>query len=235
MKVLRKAHLKKLIEERSFTEAFALGREIVASEPQDVGTLFTLIDGGLFALSSGNTTFVPDASDYAKRALKLIESNRAWPESRGKNLGWLNYTLGIFLLTSAPTEAANYLYKAMQFEPFNLDASIYALLADALLGAQYIPIQQEFEARFKTYAQKLSLQAEPLRAKLNLAADHLIQALARAVALAGSNAKFAQAKAVWLKDLTELYKFRNSGYETGLSEYIEAALDKPLRSDILRF
>lgn len=223
----RKGHFRKLIDVGRFNEAFALGKEILAADPEDVGTLINLIECGLGAMPYGNQALVADASNYAKKALNLIEVGQLTEENKRKTLGWLNRALGIFSLISAPADAAIYFYKAMRFEGFKSDAYTYSFLADAILGAEYMPLQEEYSSRFATPAQKALPEAKVIRIKLNLVSDHVIDALARAVALAASDADLVQEKVRWMKVLTDLYKFRNSGYETGLSEYIEVILNKP--------
>jgi hypothetical protein len=233
VKMARKRLVRELTEEERFNEAFALGKDILASEPEDVDTLINLVDVGLGALGYGNNAFIADASNYAKRALRLLEVDQAPDENERKTLGWLNRSLGILSLTSAPAESAVYFYKALQFEVFKSDAVTYAFLADAILGAQYTHLQREY-ARFTTPEQKASAEAGLIRVKLNLAADQIIDALARAVALAGSDVKLLQPKAMWMDVLTTLYKFRNSGYDTGLSEYLEGILKRPWAPQLMQ-
>jgi hypothetical protein len=224
--IARKWRVRQLIENDRFIEAFALGKEILSSEPEDVETLVNLINGGLGAMTYGNSAFSTDASNYAKKVIRLIDSGKATVENREKRLGWLNFALGIFFLTSAPAESAIYFSTAMRFEDFKNDAAVYALLADAMLGAQYMPLQEEY-SHFTTQGQKTSAKAAAVRAKLDMVTDRMIDALARATALAGSNDRLAQEKTKWMKALTDLYKYRNSGYDTGLNQYIETILTKP--------
>lgn len=224
---MRKSNVIRLFQEGRFEEAFALGSEILESEPEDIGMLYVLVDGGLFALNSGNNAFRSEAIKYAKRALELIESGRVAPQSDGKILGKLYFLLGMFSLSSAPAESTTHFSKAMQFEDFKRDPLTYAFLADAILGSRYLPLREEYESTFPTLEQKLSAQARPLTTKLNKAKDLIINSLARAITLAGSDARLESDKARWMEALTRLYKSRNNGYETGLNEYIESVLTRP--------
>jgi hypothetical protein len=58
--------------------------------------------------------------------------------------------------------------------------------------------------------------------------DRIIDAYARAVALAGTNPQNQAAKAQWMTQLTNFYKFRNNNSDAGLNEFIAGVLAKPL-------
>jgi hypothetical protein len=48
------------------------------------------------------------------------------------------------------------------------------------------------------------------------------------VALAGSDAQYAQSKTGWLNNLTSFYKFRHQDSDAGLTELIASVVSKPL-------
>ena len=54
--------------------------------------------------------------------------------------------------------------------------------------------------------------------------DKIIDAYARAVALASKDPQQAAAKNAWLARLTELYKFRHDGSDAGLNELVSGVL-----------
>ena len=56
----------------------------------------------------------------------------------------------------------------------------------------------------------------------------MIDAYARAVAAAGNDPANAQNKAQWMASLTNYYKFRHDGLDTGLSDLIAGVMTKPL-------
>ncbi|HEX8421949.1 MAG TPA: hypothetical protein VF634_00970, partial [Pyrinomonadaceae bacterium] len=63
---------------------------------------------------------------------------------------------------------------------------------------------------------------------LNQVMDRVMDAYARAIRLAGSDAKFQQAKTEWMQQLTDFYKFRNNNTTTGLDAFIASTASKPL-------
>jgi hypothetical protein len=56
----------------------------------------------------------------------------------------------------------------------------------------------------------------------------MIDGYARAVALAGTDAKFATAKTGWQESLTTWYKYRNADKTDGMAELVAGILAKPL-------
>jgi len=56
----------------------------------------------------------------------------------------------------------------------------------------------------------------------------VIDAYARAVALAGNNPQYQVGKAEWTKQLTTLYKFRHENSDAGLSAFIAGVLATPM-------
>lgn len=228
-KSARKGEVGKLIEAKKFNEAFALGKEILAAEPEDLGTLYSLAMGGLVATTSGNKAFNMDASNYARKAIQLLEGGKGnlSASDKDKTLGQLYSTLGVLNFDSAPSEAANSFFKAVQYENLKKDPQTYALLAGAIQKSEYDPLQKDFNSRFTTPEAKASPEAKAATDKVNAVVDRMIDALARAVALA-TDPRFAQAKTDWMQNLTQFYKYRHEGSDAGLNELIAGVLSKPM-------
>jgi hypothetical protein len=58
--------------------------------------------------------------------------------------------------------------------------------------------------------------------------DRITDALARAVALSGTETQYAEARTRWMQELTRFYKFRHNDSTDGLEAYIAGATSKPL-------
>jgi cell division septation protein DedD len=68
-----------------------------------------------------------------------------------------------------------------------------------------------------------------MKAKADQVVDHMIDALARAIAYSSSDAaRYAQARTTWMEGLTNYYKYRNNGSDTGLKELIAGITSKPV-------
>jgi len=218
--------------QRNFVEAFPVGKVVLAEEPDQLDSLIALGTAGYLAASARNNTFDKDAIGYAKRAIQLIESGKTpvgWEPYKGKDdtLAYLYLTLGVLQLKTAPNETVDAMLKSVQHEsdvkkqPFT-----YFYLAQAYQSGPYAKLSSDFQAKYggkpETPESKVALD------KLNQVIDVMVDAYARAVALAGSDQKYAASKTAWLGALTPFYKFRHQDSDAGLNEYIAGVVSKPL-------
>ena len=228
----RKRNLPGLINEKKFAEAYKTGARILADEPDYLRAQIDLGYAGYLAASAKDESHNAEALAYATKALQAIESGKApseWAPFKGKEdtLAYLNYAVGFLKLKTNPTEAIDPLLKAATLESdIKRTPSTYYFLAVAYETGPYKTLstayQTEFANKPETPASKAALE------KLNVLMDRIIDAYARAIAAAGTDAKTEQNRKDWQAQLANYYKFRNNGSEAGLTEFIAAALKKPL-------
>lgn len=232
-KELRKARLNDLfINQRKYPEAYALAKEILADEPENIVALMDLGYGGyVIAVTTKNESLNSEAIGYAKKAIQQIETGKApqsWLPFKSKDdaLAYLNYSIGYLDRTTNTPEALKYFIKSAQYESeIKKNAQTYAFIAGAY-ETQYAKLSADYERDFKD---KPETDASKLAAEnINQVVDRIIDSLARAVALAGTNQTLAASKTQWLERLTELYKFRHNQSDAGLTEMIAGVLNKPL-------
>ena len=219
------------VNQRKYAEALTLAKEILADEPDYLPAVIDLGYGGyVVAVTTKNESGNPDAINYTHKAIQAIESGKApenWLPFKSKDdaLGYLYYSLGYMERTSNPTNALSNSIKAAQFEgDMKKSAQTYVFIAAAYEN-EYAKQSADYEVKYKgkdeTPDSKLAV------ANINQLVDRIIDALARAVAAAGTDAPAQASKAKWLERLTELYKFRN-GSDAGLNEMIASVMSKPL-------
>jgi hypothetical protein len=224
--------LRMVHKDRNFLEAFPVGKVVLADQPDQLDSLIALTAAGYLAANARNTDFDKETIAYAKRAIQLVESGRApedWAPYKGKEdtLAYLYRTLGWLQVKPAPNEAIDSLLKSVQHESeLKKDPVIYYRLAQAYQEGQYAKLSADYSAKFDGKPE--SAESKQALEKLNRVIDVMIDAFARAVALAGSDAQYAQVKAAWLNTLTSFYKFRHENSDAGLTEFIAAAPNKPL-------
>jgi hypothetical protein len=232
-KGMRKIKLRELLyRDGKYVEAYALGKEILADEADDLKVLIDLGANGYLVAPLKNESLNAEAMDYAKRALQQLEAGKTiedWQPLTGKDVAvaYLNYTIGTLSLAKDPAGALKFLMKAAQFEtPLKKSPYTYAYIAGAYETGAYAKQSEEYKAKYsgkdETPESKLAL------ANINQLVDRMIDGYARAVALAGTDAKFAAQKTEWNQSLTDWYKFRNGGKEDGLKEMLAGILSKPL-------
>lgn len=221
-----------LYNEKKYPEAYALGKELVAAEPENLKYLVDLGANGYLVLPLKNQALSAEALDYAKRALAMLDAGKTvddWQPLASKDVAvaYLNYTVGTLSLEKEPDTALKHLLKAAQFEtPLKKSPFTYAYIAGAYETGPYAKQSEAYKiccsGKDETPESKLAL------ANINQLIDRMIDGYARAVALAGSDPNFSAPKAVWNESLTTWYKYRNNNADTGLTELVAGILAKPL-------
>lgn len=228
----RKRNLPIFINEKKFTEAYSTGAKILADEPNYLRAQIDLGYAGYLAASAKNEQFNTQALEYARAAIQAIESGKTpseWAPFKGKDdtLAYLNYAVGFLTLKTSPDPAIDSLIKAAQFESdIKRTPSTYYFLAVAYESGPYKTLsaayQKDFADKPETPASKAALE------KLGVVMDRIVDAYARAIASAGTDAKTQQSRNEWLAQMTTYYKFRHNNTDTGITEFIAGVLQKPL-------
>ena len=228
----RKRNLPIFINEKKFTEAYSTGAKILSDEPNYLRAQIDLGYAGYLAASAKNEQFNSTSLDYARAAIQAIEAGKTpseWAPFKGKDdtLAYLNYAVGYLTLKTAPDQSIDSLIKAAQYESdIKRTPSTYYFLAVAYESGPYKTLsaayQKDFADKPETPASKAALE------KLGVVMDRIVDSYARAIAAAGTDAKTQQSRNEWLTQMTTYYKFRHNNSDTGLTEYIASALQKPL-------
>lgn len=219
--------------EKNYARAYGLANQVLADDPNNVRVLIALGYGAVAASTEArNETFNAEAARHAAKAIQLIESGRTpetWAPFKGKEdvLGSLHYALGFYALKPTPDAAVPHFIKAVQVDADRRNSlTTYSLLALAYQSGPYKRLSDDYSRRFanqpETPESKVAIE------NINKVVDRIIDAYARAVALAGTNPQNQAAKAQWMTQLTNFYKFRNNNSDAGLSEFIAGVLAKPL-------
>jgi len=234
-KEARKLKLQPLLYEKKYPEAFALGKEILADEPENLRVLIDLGYSGYPAMVAKNESFTGDSLNYARKAIQLIESGKApesWAPYKGKEdtLAYLYNAIGHLTLKSNSPEALSSLIKAAQFDSdLKKDPWTYFYIAAAYERGPYATLSADYKTKFE--GKDESPESKLALANIQQVIDRMIDAYARAVALAGTDPKYQANKKEWLDNLTTWYKYRHNQSDTGLNEMIATVLSKPLPAE----
>ncbi|HET6972913.1 MAG TPA: hypothetical protein VFH96_02755 [Pyrinomonadaceae bacterium] len=228
----RKRNLPNLINEKKFAEAYSTGAKILADEPNYLRAQIDLGYAGYLAATAKNESFNTTALEYARKAISEIESGKTpteWAPFKGKDdtLAYLNYAVGYLTLKTTPDQSIDALIKAAQYDSdIKKTASTYYFLAVAYESGLYKPLSTDYQAKYankpETPESKAALE------KLNVVMDRIIDAYARAIATAGTDPKTEQGRKDWLAAMTNYYKFRHGGTDTGMTQFIASVLQTPL-------
>jgi hypothetical protein len=220
-----------LYVDKKYPEAYALGKELLTTEPENLKVMVDLGANGYLVPPLKNPALNAEALDYAKRALAMLDSGKTiddWKPLPSKEVAvaYLNYTIGTLSLEKEPNVALKHLIKAAQFEtPLKSSPYTYAYIAGAYETGVYAKQSDDYKAMYsgkdETPESKLAL------ANINQTVDRMIDGYARAVALA-TDPKIAAQKTNWNDSLTQWYKFRNNGTTDGMDQLVAGITSKPL-------
>ena len=229
-----------LYGDKKYAEAFASGKQILADEPENLRVMIDLGYSGfhLAAPATKDESFNADSLTYSRRAIQMIEAGKvpesldgkasAWNPFKGKEdtLAYLYDGIGRLTFKSNPEEALSALIKAVQYETdLKKQAWNYYFVAAAYETGPYPKLSadyEKFKGKEETPESKLAL------ANINQIIDRMIDAYARAVALAGTDPKYAAPKKEWMEALSTWYKFRHNQSDVGLNELIASVMSQPL-------
>lgn len=221
---------------KNYAKAYSLATPVLTDNPNNLRVLIALGYGAVAASAERNETFNAAAGIHAAKAIQLIESGKTpsgeggvWAPFKSKDdvLGSLHYALGFYALKPTPDSAVPHFIKAAQVDADRRNSpTTYSLLALAYQNGPYKRLSEDFTRRFGN--QPESPESKAALDGVNKVVDKMIDAYARAVALAGTNPQNQAAKAQWMTQLTNFYKFRHNNSEAGLTEFIAGVLAKPL-------
>ena len=228
----RKREFARLFKMQQFAEAFRVGREVLAEEPEHLKTLTHLAYAGYLAAGKGDEAHSADALGYARRAVALIDAGaRAadWQPfaDRSDALGYLHFIVGELTLKSDPEEAARLFRKAVTYETSVKHTPVlYSRLAAAYVVGRYDPLSKDYQTRFA--GKEPDDESRAALEKIYGVVDLIADAYARAVALSGTDPKYAEARQRWAGELTRFYKFRHNDSADGLEAFVAGVTSKPL-------
>ena len=215
--------------QKDFAKAYGMAKQVLADNPENLKVLIALGYEGVLA---NNESFYADAATYGRKAIQLIESGKA-PESwepfknREDVLGSLYYAEGFYALKPKPEAAVADFIKTTQINSDRRNsASTYYLLALAYQNGAYKRLSDDYQKRFAN--QPESAEGKAALEAINKVMDKMIDAYARAVALAQKDPQQAAAMNSWRTRLTDFYKYRHEGSDVGLNEYIAGVLATPI-------
>jgi len=222
----------KLYNEKKYAEAYAMAKEVLATEPENLQVLVDLGSNAYLLPPLKNAPLTAEGLGYAQKALSLLDSGKtleSWEPLGSKDIAvaYLNYSIGALTLEKDPAAALKNLIKAAQFEtPLKKSPYTYAYIAGAYETGPYARLSEEYKSKFS--GKDETPESKLMLANINQLVDRMIDAYARAVALAGSDTSFATAKTGWNELLMQWYKFRNADKTDGMDQFVSGILAKPL-------
>jgi len=217
--VLKPAALEAYVIGNRPDDAFALAADLLTKNPDDLQVLTRMSQVGTEEASRKNRKYAAISLQYGLKAIELLEENskpatladEALATQRGKLDRLYQQTAILYLAAGNVQEAKARLRKASTLSP--QDPSNFALLA-RVINADYL-VQKEAYDAMKDPKSKQDAQK-----KLDDLLDSMIEAYARAVALATGRVEYQSLLQSVIPDLTVHYKTRHNQSIKGLQELI---------------
>ena len=232
-KAIRKQKCTDLVAEKKWVEAYATCKELVADQPDDLAANLNVSWAGWQLAASGINTNNSEATNFSTRSIQMIEAGKTievgkpFPDkAKFEALGWLNYSLYLYSVNNKQVDAAaGYLIKAAQNEnPFKNDPNTYLKLV-SIYGDEFEKRSADYKSQYD--GKPKTPEGDAAFERVKQEADLLIDAIARAIAYSGTDAKTQQARDDLKKTLTDYYKFRNGSID-GIDALIAGIKTKPL-------
>jgi tetratricopeptide (TPR) repeat protein len=218
--------------QKDFAKAYGMAKQVLADNPENLKVLIALGYEGVLASEARNENFNADAATYGRKAIQLIEAGKipdTWDPFKNKDdvLASLYYAEGFYALKPRPEAAVADFIKTAQINSDRRNsASTYYYLALSYQNGAYKRLSDDYQKRFANQAE--SPESKAALESIGKVVDKMIDAYARAVALAQKDPQQAAAMTSWRARLAEFYKFRHDGSDVGLNEFIAGALATPL-------
>lgn len=220
----------KRLDEVKTAEAFAVGKEILAQEPENIYVTMNLAYAGFDAQQKNkDKSFGADSIGYAKQTLSLIDAGKL-PKTftpfkdQAEATAFMYYVIGNFSLDSNTKDAAYNFYKAVGFDSkIKSDSFPYYAIA-----ANY---EKEYAKRATDYQTKFAAKTteddemKAARASLDKLVGNMLDAYSRAIKY-GEAEKNPQT-AAWKTRFAEVYKFLKKS-DAGMTEYLASQPNTPL-------
>jgi hypothetical protein len=200
-----------LMEAGQTDDGFRLAAEVLKNKPDDVSTWIKLTFAGAEEAKRRNLTYADLSLEFGTKAIQLIEMNQrpaAVDEQEWTNLksdlGALYQATALLCLAKKNTsEASSRVARAIATSPH--DPANYALLGRLL--------QTDYERNEENADSHSKLSHEHL--------DQIIEAYARAAALATGRIEYQKLLQQVIPDLTRYYKTRHNDSTQGLQQLID--------------
>ncbi|MBA2494774.1 MAG: hypothetical protein H0V31_08790 [Acidobacteria bacterium] len=226
----RTAMLNKKIDEGKTAEAYVLGKEILAQEPENSYITMNLAYGGYEALTKNkDKSFSADSVKYAKQTLSLLDAGKL-PKNfqpfkdQAEATALMYYIIGSFMLETDAKEAAQNFYKSLQYESKIKNTSYPYYIIAFNYEKEYEKAAKDFEAK---HGKKTQTDAAMKTDSANLEKiiNRMLDAYARTVKIA--QAENNPSTNAWKQRYAEIYKFIKPN-DPGMDEYLNNIMKTPL-------
>jgi hypothetical protein len=237
------------IQGNNADEVYAAGKEILAKQPENINIILPMgLVGSYQSNAANNFKFADDGLKFANLAMSKINAGAEFKKPGGKAgafqyemtkpeaINELKYAIAYLSYYGKKDKAtALPLYYELSQGAFKDDPRIYGTIGDYYVE-QRKPIGEQIRTKIQeqqdpktTEERKIALEEEikKLAALFNGYNERILDALGRAHKVTKDTPANKAYRDNLYKIMQEVYKVRFPDKETGLNEYIAAAVQKP--------
>ena len=201
-------------------QAFKMGGERLAKNPEDVDLLRSLAVIASNETIKDNTTYAAQGQQYGAKAIELLETDKMpagmdaakWASYKAETLPTLYRATGIIAYkTNDKATAMARLRKAADLK-YN-DPGVYLILSELTYD--------EYDTLSKQYNVAPAADKPAALARAQAGLDRVIETYAQAVGMTEGNAQYQQAHDALKDDVTKFYKFRHNNSDAGLQQLLD--------------
>ncbi len=226
----RTSTLNKKLDEDKTAEAFRIGKEILADEPENSYVTMNLAYGGYEALTKKkDKSFADDSINYAKKTLSLFDAGKL-PKTfqpfkdQAEATALMYYVIGNFAVDTDVKKAAENFYKSLQYES-KIKNTAYPYY---YIAFNYEKIYEKAAKDFQAKHGSKTTEDDEYRkdnANLEKLLERMLDSYARTVKIA--QAENNPTTAAWKQRYTDIYKFFKQS-DAGADEYLNDIMSKPM-------
>jgi hypothetical protein len=208
-------------------DAFRIGAEVLAEDPENLNYLLTLADYSV-RLAKGPAKdfgYADKGTEYAKKAIELINNNKRpagleeakWNQSKGVVLASLHQNVGFFLLRANKNDEA--LVEFQESIKTNCSDPFTHYFVALVHKNRYENLSSEY--RQMPDDKKTTDEGKALLDKINPVIDQIIEAYGKMMAVSEGKQNYEPLRNGLKADFEEFYKYRHEGKVDGLQAYID--------------
>ena len=210
------------VEGKKYSDAFLIGKEILAEQPENTEVLMNLAFAGYNAfIGTRDKTFNDDSAAFAKKTLQLFEAGKlpaafAPFKDQEEAIAFMNYVAGALGFEKDMKDAVTYIYQSTLHQSVIKNSSESVYLIATYYEALYETVSTDMKAKVaaKTISDAaVNTEMEKVGKILDLMMDAYARAFKRGEAEKNPSA------VQWKQRLAQVYKFRKNT-DAGLTEYI---------------
>jgi len=217
--------LQEALKGEKWGDAFKLGDEVLAEDPDNLNYLLTLADTSGKLAKKSDFSFADKGTQYSKKAIELINQNKVpaglkpedWAARKPLVLASMHQNIGLFALKAKNEEVA--LTELTESVKQDCSDPVTHFLMAQVYNGRYEALGSEYRAL--PDEDKSGDKGKAILEKINGVVDQLLEAYGKMLAVSDGKTTYDGLRNRVKPAIEELYKFRHEGKTDGLQAFLD--------------